>query len=32
VLFPHKRDKLQAADRVIVFVESRRASLVEKVL
>jgi trk system potassium uptake protein TrkA len=32
VLFPHKRDKLHAGDRVIVFVESRRASLVEKVL
>ena len=32
VLFPHKQDVLHAGDRVIVFVESRRASLVEKVL
>src|SRR3954452_17177879 len=32
VLFPHKSDTLHAAGRVIVFVESRRASLVEKAL
>src|SRR4051794_31035893 len=32
VLFPHKSDTLHAGDRVIVFVESRRASLVEKAL
>ena len=32
VLFPHKSDALHAGDRVIVFVESRRASLVEKAL
>jgi trk/ktr system potassium uptake protein len=32
VLFPHKTDTLRAGDRVIVFVEARRASLVEKVL
>ena len=32
VLFPHKTDRLKADDRVIVFVESRRASLVEKAL
>jgi trk system potassium uptake protein len=31
-LFPHGDDVLQAGDRVIVFVESRRASLVERVL
>ena len=31
-LFPHGSDMLQAGDRVIVFVESRRASLVERVL
>jgi trk system potassium uptake protein len=30
--FPHGDDVLRAGDRVIVFVESRRASLVEKVL
>ncbi len=30
--FPHGSDELQAGDRVIVFVESRRASLVERVL
>ena len=30
--FPHGRDELRAGDRVIVFVESRRASLVERVL
>jgi trk system potassium uptake protein TrkA len=29
---PHGRDELQAGDRVIVFVESRRASIVERVL
>ncbi len=29
---PHGSDELQAGDRVIVFVESRRASLVERVL
>jgi trk system potassium uptake protein len=32
VLFPHKTDTLRAGDRVIVFVESRRASLVERAL
>jgi trk system potassium uptake protein TrkA len=32
VKFPHKTDTLRAGDRVIVFVESRRASLVEKAL
>jgi trk system potassium uptake protein TrkA len=32
VLFPHKTDTLRAGDRVIVYVESRRASLVEKAL
>ena len=31
-IFPHGDDILQAGDRVIVFVESRRASLVERVL
>ena len=30
--FPHGHDVLQAGDRVIVFVESRRASIVERVL
>ena len=29
---PHGSDELQAGDRVIVFVESRRASIVERVL
>ena len=32
VLFPHKTDKLHAGDRVIVFVESKRASAVERAL
>jgi trk system potassium uptake protein TrkA len=32
VLFPHGQDELLAGDRVIIFVESRRAALVEKVL
>jgi trk system potassium uptake protein TrkA len=32
VLFPHGSDQLLAGDRVIIFVESRRAALVEKVL
>ena len=32
VLFPHKTDTLHAGDRVIVFVESKRASLVERAL
>src|SRR3954465_14593458 len=32
VTFPHGSDKLRAGDRVIIFVESRRASLVEKAL
>ena len=32
VIFPHGDDTLQPGDRVIIFVESRRASLVEKVL
>jgi trk system potassium uptake protein len=32
VIFPHGSDTLQPGDRVIIFVESRRASLVEKVL
>lgn len=31
-LIPHSKDTLQAGDRVIVFVESRRASTVERVL
>jgi trk system potassium uptake protein TrkA len=31
-IFPHGDDVLRAGDRVIVFVESRRASLVERVL
>jgi trk system potassium uptake protein TrkA len=31
-IFPHGDDILRAGDRVIVFVESRRASLVERVL
>ncbi|MDA0160220.1 Trk system potassium transporter TrkA [Solirubrobacter ginsenosidimutans] len=31
-IFPHGDDVLKAGDRVIVFVESRRASLVERVL
>jgi trk/ktr system potassium uptake protein len=31
-LFPHGDDVLKAGDRVIVFVESKRASLVERVL
>ena len=29
VIFPHSSDVLRAGDRVIVFVESRRASIVE---
>jgi len=32
VLFPHSSDTLRAGDRAIVFVESRRASLVERAL
>jgi trk system potassium uptake protein len=32
VIFPHGSDVLEAGDRAIIFVESRRASLVEKVL
>jgi trk system potassium uptake protein len=32
VLFPHGHDALQPGDRVIIFVESERASLVERVL
>ena len=32
VVFPHGDDQLLAGDRVIIFVESRRAALVEKVL
>jgi trk/ktr system potassium uptake protein len=32
VLFPHSSDVLRAGDRVIVFVESRRASIVERAL
>ena len=32
VLYPHSSDILRAGDRVIVFVESRRASIVEKAL
>jgi trk system potassium uptake protein TrkA len=32
VLFPHGADTLEPGDRVIVFVESRRASIVEKAL
>jgi trk system potassium uptake protein TrkA len=32
VVWPHKTDTLRAGDRVIVFVESRRASLVERAL
>jgi trk system potassium uptake protein TrkA len=31
-IFPHSRDILRAGDRVIVFVESRRASYVERIL
>jgi trk system potassium uptake protein len=31
-IFPHSRDVLRAGDRVIVFVESRRASTVERIL
>ncbi|MGH2948347.1 MAG: Trk system potassium transporter TrkA [Solirubrobacteraceae bacterium] len=31
-IFPHSRDTLRPGDRVIVFVEARRASLVERVL
>jgi len=31
-IIPHSKDTLQAGDRVIVFVESRRASTVEKIL
>ena len=32
MIFPHGSDSLLAGDRVIIFVESRRAALVEKVL
>jgi trk system potassium uptake protein TrkA len=32
VLFPHGSDTLRAGDRAIIFVESRRASLVERAL
>ena len=32
VIFPHGSDRLLPGDRVIIFVESRRAALVEKVL
>jgi hypothetical protein len=32
VIFPHSSDVLRAGDRVIVFVESRRASIVEQAL
>jgi trk system potassium uptake protein TrkA len=32
VVFPHGTDQLMPGDRVIIFVESRRAALVEKVL
>jgi trk system potassium uptake protein len=32
VIFPHRTDVLRAGDRVIVFVESRRASIVERAL
>ena len=32
VIFPHGADQLLPGDRVIIFVESRRAALVEKVL
>lgn len=32
VIFPHATDQLLPGDRVIIFVESRRAALVEKVL
>jgi trk system potassium uptake protein TrkA len=32
VLFPHRSDVLRAGDRVIVFVEARRASQVERAL
>ena len=32
VLFPHGADEMRSGDRVIVFVESERASLVERVL
>jgi len=32
VIFPHGSDTLEPGDRVIVFVESRRAAIVEKAL
>jgi Trk K+ transport system NAD-binding subunit len=32
VLFPHSSDILRSGDRVIIFVESRRASIVERAL
>jgi trk system potassium uptake protein TrkA len=32
VIFPHRRDVLRAGDRVIVFVESRKALEVERAL
>ena len=32
VLFPHGSDMLRAGDRIIIFVEARRASAVEKAL
>jgi trk system potassium uptake protein len=32
VTFPHGSDTLRAGDRVIIFVESRRASVVERTL
>ena len=31
-MFPHGADVLQAGDRVIIFVESRRAAIVEQAL
>jgi len=31
-IFPHSTELLRAGDRVIIFVEARRASLVERVL
>jgi trk/ktr system potassium uptake protein len=32
VTFPHESDTLRAGDRVLIFVESRRASVVERAL
>jgi trk/ktr system potassium uptake protein len=32
VMFPHSSDILRAGDRVIIFIESRRAAIVERAL